>query len=213
MDGLLDVYKLTTIWPQQAYPGQYATFSRFKLDTDEHVFQHSIDGTIWDRYKPSSVKNWMRVEPEGEYVNESQFASFQIPLNVSYGSKESLDFLKSLEKCKNNEVFKLPAVQGYLNYKWDQSQVFLLIEAILHFILLISFNVYATRFDLRDNMILMIVILALCAVFTVREILQIMGRHCSYLTDPFNYPDLGMIACCTLSVLHTNTFKDVDIKE
>lgn len=128
VDGILEVYKLTTIWPHSAYPGQFATFSKFKLDTDEHVYQHAVGDTIMDRYNPEydSIKKWMRMEPEGEYVNESHFASFQVPLNISYGSSESIDFLKSLEKCKNHEVFKLPVIQGYLNYKWDQSKNFLL---------------------------------------------------------------------------------------
>ncbi len=50
------------------------------------------------------------MDPEGVYTNEAHLASFQIPLNISYGSSESLCFLKSLEQCKNNDIFKLPAV-------------------------------------------------------------------------------------------------------
>lgn len=81
----------------------------------------------------------------------------------------------------------------------------------MHMVLLVSFNVYATREELRDNKILMSVILAFCAIFLVRELLQILGRHCSYLMDPFNYPDIGMIACCTISVLSSNVFTSWDL--
>ena len=70
-----------------------------------------------------------------------------MPLCISYGSEESLRFLKSLEKCRNHEVFKVPVVQGYLNYKWDQSKQFLIAEAVLHLLFLVSFNVWAINGD------------------------------------------------------------------
>lgn len=45
-----------------------------------------------------------------------------------------------------------------------------------------------------------VVVLFFCAIFSMREVLQMMGRKCSYFSDPFNYPDLGTIGCCTFSV-------------
>ena len=213
VDGLVDVYKLTTMCLQEHFPGVYASYSKFKEDYQEHVFQHPVGEGLFERYDPRKrdIQRWMRVEPQGEYVNESQVYSFQIPVNIAYGSQGSLDMLKSLEKCKTNEIFKLPAIQGYLNYKWDQSKQFLLVEAVLHGLLLVAFNVFATRKDARESAVLTYLVLAMCGVFVVREVLQVMGRKCTYFIDPFNYPDLGAIACCALSVLADDLSYEDDI--
>ena len=122
-------------------------------------------------------------------------------MNVTYGSKDSIAFLKSLENCKNNEIFKIPVVQGYLNYKWDQARIFLTVEAILHAIYLISFNVYALTTTARDSLTAQILVYVFSGIFFIREILQIIGRKSTYFTDPWNYPDLGMILCCVTATI------------
>lgn len=68
-------------------------------------------------------------------------------MEMAYGSKKSLEFLESLDECKSNDVFKVPVVQGYLNYKWDQARYYLLGETIAHVIFLVSFNVLAVNVE------------------------------------------------------------------
>lgn len=120
---------------------------------------------------------------------------------VRYGSKKSLEMLKSLEKCKNNEIFKIPILQGYLNYKWDQSRWFLFVEAFLHVVYLVAFNTYSVSVASRDNFGLEIFILIMTAIFVGREVLQVFGRGKTYFIDPWNYPDIGMVVCVILAVL------------
>ena len=97
-------------------------------------------------------------------------------------------------------MFKVPVVQGYLNYKWDQSKQFLIAEAVLHLLFLVSFNVWAINEDARESPVAKAVVLFFCSIFSAREVLQMMGRKWSYFIDPFNYPDIGTIVCCTLAV-------------
>lgn len=89
-------------------------------------------------------------------------------MNIKYGSLDSITFLKSLENCRNNEIFKIPVVQGYLNYKWDQAKTFLLIEAIFHAFYLISFNVFALTTGARDSWAAKILVFVFSAIFLVR---------------------------------------------
>ena len=156
-----------------------------------------------ERYsaKRKDVQKWLRKEPEGEFTNEALVASFQIPLNVAYGSVLSLKMLKSLEKCRNQEIFKIPVVQGYLNYKWDQVKYYLLGEAITHVLFLVSFNFFAVNNDARKSVSLQVLLVFFCVVFFIREVLQIIGRKFSYFMDPFNYPDFLSIFCVLFSVI------------
>ena len=48
------------------------------------------------RYASKNISRWLKKEPEGEFTNEAMVASFQIPLDVAYGSEQSLKMLKSL---------------------------------------------------------------------------------------------------------------------
>lgn len=108
-------------------------------------------------------------------------------------------------------MFKIPVVQGYLNYKWDQSKQFLLAEAILHILFLISFNVFANERSARDHWAAKGFVLFFCLVFALRESFQIFGRKLSYFTDPFNYPDLGMIICCLIAIFVSGSSAEDDI--
>lgn len=65
-------------------------------------------------------------------------------------------------------MFKVPAVQGFLNYKWDQSQKFLLAEAILHGMFLISFSVFAINIDARQSDAAKGIVLFFCIIFAAR---------------------------------------------
>ena len=62
-------------------------------------------------------------------------------------------------------------VQGYLNYKWDQSKQFLLAEAILHGLFLISFNVFAIVEEARSSLAVKVLVLFFCSIFSMREVL------------------------------------------
>ncbi len=99
VDGLLEVYNYCTIWLHKDFPGEYGVYSNFRTDKDEHIFQHEVGDPLKRRFSPDSLKKYLRSMPEGIYTNEAHLASFQMPLNISYGSEESLIFMKSLEKC------------------------------------------------------------------------------------------------------------------
>lgn len=95
----MEVYKRCTIWLHKDFPGQYPVNSKFRKDKDEHVFQHAVGDPLKERYSVNGLRKLLRMEPQGIYTNEAHLMSFQVPLNISYGSAESLRMLKSLEKC------------------------------------------------------------------------------------------------------------------
>ena len=94
----------------------------------------------------------------------------------------------------------MPVVQGYLNYKWDQARYYLLVETIAHVIFLVSFNVLAVNIEARHNLGAKIFTTIFAAVFLLREVAQMISLGCSYLTDPWNYPDFFMIICSLLAI-------------
>ena len=84
-----------------------------------------LQQSLEDKYKVKEGQ--LKQEPEGSYVNEAKIAAWAVPMEMAYGSQKSIEFLDSLDQCQNNDVFKVPVVQAYINYKWDQARVYLLI--------------------------------------------------------------------------------------
>ena len=70
-------------------------------------------------------------------ISVEGMAKVSEPVNISYGSEESLKLKLSLEQCRNRRVFELPAIQSYINNKWDESRYY------LHLFLLLSDTVIA----------------------------------------------------------------------
>ena len=42
VDGLVDIYQQCTIWLHRDFPGEFGIYSKFRTDSDEHIFQHGV---------------------------------------------------------------------------------------------------------------------------------------------------------------------------
>ena len=67
-----------------------------------------------------------------------------IPMNYKHGSKNSVDFLNSLLKCSNKEIFRTKFIQSLLNAKWQKLKRFHYIQAILYSVLILALFAYST---------------------------------------------------------------------
>lgn len=83
--------------------------------------------------------------------------------------------------------------------------MYLLFEAVVHMFFLIAFNVFALNESARESPIAKIIVLFFCGLFTVREVLQFLGKKSTYFCDPFNYPDLGIIICCIVATVFSGS--------
>ena len=107
VDGLVDIYNLTTVWPQDILTN-VPKFSRLKTDSEEMIRGQGLKQSLYNKY--CECEGQLKREPQGTYVNEARIAAWAVPMEMAYGSKKSLEFLESLDECKDNNVFKVPVV-------------------------------------------------------------------------------------------------------
>ncbi len=197
VDGLLQIYQLTTVWPQELYQG-FPRFSRLKSDGDELIRGQPLRHSLYTMYAENESQ--LRHEPIGAYVNQAKIAAWAVPMEMAYGSAKSVEFLNSLEVCRINDIFKVPVLQAFINYKWRQARRFLFAEATLHLCFLLSFNVVAVSPSARHSLLACGLTSIFILVFAIRELLQLLSLRCHYFLDPWNYPDLGMLLFTLLAL-------------
>lgn len=67
-------------------------------------------------------------------------------INFNMGSRESLNFLTSLQKCRNTEVFKTPFILDVIRHKWEYARFPLMYQGFMYYSYLITLSVYTAYF-------------------------------------------------------------------
>ncbi len=190
VDRLEEVYRLCTCWPHKMYEN-FPKYSSLKKSHKQIVRAQEVGTSLKEYY--SEQEGLLLKTPTLRCCNEAFVAAFSIPLDVGFGSSGSLDMLRSLERCKNDEIFKIPVIQGYLAYKWSQSVYYLLIEAGIYLVFLILFNVFALNESARGSILLKALMTIFWIVFALREVVQAIGRGKDYFRDVWNYIDIALV--------------------
>ena len=198
VDRLEEVYNLCTVWPHLMYKN-FPKYSKIKRENKQIVSAIGVGFSLEEHY--SQTQKLLIRTPSEKCCNEAIVAALSIPLDVGFGSKGSIEMLRSLERCKNDNIFKIPVIQGYLSYKWKQSLYFLVIEAGLYSIFLLLFNLFVLDSRARKSYVVQGVLLIYWAVFVMREVIQGIGRRKDYFLDVWNYIDMGVLLCLIGSVV------------
>lgn len=86
---------------------------------------------------------------EGNEV-EIRFLQSNVPLYLNPGSRNSIDFLRSLINCKQTDIFSTEMIQTILKFKWNQVKSHLYFEWVL-FILYFFALVYVSLTEDQDK--------------------------------------------------------------
>lgn len=77
VDGLVEIYNLTTIWPQDIIQG-VPKYSKLKSDGDELIRGQGIKQSLYNKYCEGERE--LKREPQGSYVNEARIAAWAVPM-------------------------------------------------------------------------------------------------------------------------------------
>jgi WD40 repeat protein len=124
---------------------------------------------------------------EGQRI---QFLISTIRMNVQPGSRESIEFLESLLKCSNTEIFKTKFIQTILNDKWNQVKWIMIANALLFITYLLFLSLFVVA---RESWYLHVCFVASAFLF-LYELLQMALDIVEYIKDPWNYLDLARTA-------------------
>jgi hypothetical protein len=118
-----------------------------------------------------------------------EFKSFIIPLNYSLGSKQSLEFLQNILRCKNQSVFATDFIQTYVNKMWEKGCWVLIIEAIIY----IAYLITLSKIVLEDFVDLpeLVAFTVLNSILLAIELVQIGGSGLAYFRDIWNLIDIS----------------------
>lgn len=104
------------------------------------------------------------------------------------GSSKSLEFLKSLTICPNDQVFKSSFVDILLQQKWQDVFPYLYIQAILYLIYMIMLIAYTALY--LDGKFTLAPIFVVNMAFLIYTIVQMFAGGILFWQDYWNYLDL-----------------------
>ncbi|OMJ82030.1 hypothetical protein SteCoe_17417 [Stentor coeruleus] len=128
--------------------------------------------------------------PSEDSTKRITFLVSALRLNLEIGSKESIDFLKSLLICSNTEIFKTKFIQYILNDKWSKVRRVMLLNGLLFILYLICLSFFII---MREPLLLIIALVMNILMFTY-ELIQININASGYFTEFWNYIDLSRAA-------------------
>lgn len=127
----------------------------------------------------------------------SEYKESLIPLEFTLGSEKSLDFLNSLDKCENEEIFKTPLIREVLLYKWNKAKYYVVFQTLIYLIYMVLLSLITCGVN---NYPLIISLLATNGLLFGFELMQMIITAGEYWTELWNYIDLLRSSLCFLYV-------------
>jgi WD40 repeat protein len=125
------------------------------------------------------------------------FKETLIPLNYNFGSQESIEFLRSIYECSNEEIFRTPLIQEYLKFKWITARNFMAMQGFIYTVYVISILKHLLYKD--DDFDVWFIFIMNCIIITF-ELFQMVTNKWEYLQDAWNYLDMVRNILCTLYI-------------
>jgi hypothetical protein len=123
------------------------------------------------------------------------------------GSKDSLDLVKSLRDCPNQEIFNTKYVSMLLFDKWKAVKWFMLFQALVYVSFLLCYSLFITL----NLEIFMIIAFALNCILVIYEIVQMSFTGISYWEDVWNIIDITRFVLFTLLFFLTFWYKIISL--
>lgn len=115
-----------------------------------------------------------------------------VPFNISAGSRESLDFLRSTLASPNSDIFRTKFIKSILEGKWNQVKWYMYSQGIIYTLYLISLSMYVLYF--QDDLLMLATPFIFSILLTSYEAYQAILAPLDYLEDIWNYVDSARAA-------------------
>jgi WD40 repeat protein len=122
------------------------------------------------------------------------FYAASIGVCMISGSKDSLDLVKSLRDCPNQEIFNTKYVSMLLFDKWNAVKWFMLFQALVY----VSFLICYSLFIILNLEVFMVIAFVLNCILVLYEVVQMSFTGISYWEDLWNLIDLARFVLFTL---------------
>lgn len=141
---------------------------------------------VTDNYLPKKedFESSVVFEEEG---NSIVFLQSYIRIPIKSGTSESIDFIRSIEGCKNLRIFDSQFIQILLQVKWNQVKYVVYFQMAIYMVFLVLLSLYTVKY--RNNSFLIAPFAFNCFFILYESAYMISGRS-RYFADYWNYVDV-----------------------
>jgi len=132
-----------------------------------------------------------------------------VPFNISAGSNESIEFLKSTLDSPNQDIFRTKFIQSILQGKWKQVRWLMYTQGLLYVLYLVTLSLFVLYW--QDNQIMLVIPFVLSVILTSYEVYQAVLSPMDYLEDIWNYIDISRAVLFTIYTIMNWTDGDEDV--
>lgn len=134
-------------------------------------------------FKESSIENQSADDLENQPLIMKTF-KFILPATV--GSLDSIEFLKIILECKNEEIYRTELIQFYIRYKWNFVKIWVYSYTFLVWVNL----VLITLIIILDDVNFIYPLIGVNALLLVWEFVQFVQTGVDYVKDWWNVLDM-----------------------
>ncbi|OMJ74992.1 hypothetical protein SteCoe_25949 [Stentor coeruleus] len=163
-------------------------------------------------FTPNVLAHKSSFMPNGEYSNdgvELSFTQTYFRINMIPGSKESLEFIKSIIESSNESLFTTEFIRTILSEKWGKVYLILYLQALIYS----SYLGLISAYSVEGDFIFLTISFALNTALILYEICQVFTGRLDYFKDVWNYIDIVRSAIMTFlflnEILNVNEKHDV----
>ena len=112
---------------------------------------------------------------------EVKYYDSLILLPTVAGSKDSVDYTRSLAMTPNKSIFNSSFIQNLLKYKWEQVKIYLLFQGGFYLFYIIMLSTYTIYYMNTTSFLLIVFVINI--VFIIHEVVQILFAGILYWAD------------------------------
>lgn len=135
------------------------------------------------------IKQFNISEEAPEDANAVIFEKTLVKFNMTLGSSESLEFMKSLHECAIEKIYKTKLISTIQSEKWKQVYPYMLSQSLFYAVYLASLTIYAVILYDHSEFLVLSFVLNL-TLFAYESIFMYLNFW-EYFSEPLNLMDSG----------------------
>lgn len=124
------------------------------------------------------------------------FYQFGVPMNLEFGSEDSINFVDSIIKCTNSEICNSEVIQFILFYKWQKLKWIPYTKAIIYFHGLTFLSVYSIYRNYYPELLIYLFLVNI--LFFIFKLFEFSISHTRFYNNIWNVIDILAISMLTL---------------
>lgn len=144
--------------------------------------------TIQSKTLEPIASNFFKMSELPEEGKSIKYFISAISINIISGSQESIDFMRSLYKTPNEEIFRTKFIRLLLSYKWNRLRWIKIVESLIYSIYLAYLTIYTIIWP--GDGIVLIPCFIINKLLMLYEFYQMIQGGILYWENPWNMVDM-----------------------